>query len=196
MRNKKEIQRSESNARIINAALVEFAKNGYQIATLTDVAVRAEVSKGLVTQRFGSKEGLFLDLIKFICENQIANISAVTKAPTTFEDAMISIVQVSKYLATEKPFVARFGYQFFTALEIVPESSRAYVEEYVNGLACMPFFEEYAKAGKLNKVLTPYTAFCLVMSNALSLSISTTVAKVEYIPDKDYLFVLPLISEK
>lgn len=193
MRNKKEMQRRESNTRIINAALVEFAKNGYQIATLTDIAVRAEVSKGLVTQRFGSKDGLYLELIKSICETEITDLS---EKISSFEEAMLAVVRYSKFLAQEKPNVARFAYQFFTALDAVPDSSRDYIEDFVEKCAFMPYFEKYKADKKLNKVLTPYSAFCLVFSNALSLSISTRLAKVEYIPDKDYLFVLPLISEK
>ena len=65
--NKKELQRQESNKRILDAAMIEFSKNNYQVATLTDIAVRADVSKGLVTLRFGSKAGLFLELVKLIC---------------------------------------------------------------------------------------------------------------------------------
>ena len=92
--NKKELQRQESNKRILDAAMIEFSKNNYQVATLTDIAVRADVSKGLVTLRFGSKAGLFLELVKLICEKELVFPNNPIKS---FNDAVLDVVAYSKY---------------------------------------------------------------------------------------------------
>ena len=86
--NKKELQRQESNKRILDAAMIEFSKNNYQVATLTDIAVRADVSKGLVTLRFGSKAGLFLELVKLICEKELVFPNNPIKS---FNDAVLDV---------------------------------------------------------------------------------------------------------
>jgi len=188
--NKKELQRQESNRRIIEAALVEFSKNNYQVATLTDIAVRADVSKGLVTLRFGSKAGLFLELMKVVCERELTFPSHQAKS---FDDAILEVVSYSKNLAKNKPLAAKFLYRFLDCIEYIPEDSRDLMREHVMSNKSMAFFEKAAKEGKLNKHFDAYGALCLFLTNCLSLSISTVNAEVDFLDDKDYLFMLPLI---
>ena len=190
--NKKELQRQESNKRILDAAMIEFSKNNYQVATLTDIAVRADVSKGLVTLRFGSKAGLFLELVKLICEKELIFPNNPIK---NFNDAVIDVVAYSKYLAKEKLNVAKFLYRFFVCYEYIPEDSRETLKEHVRTNKCLKYFESEAKAGKINKRFDAFGALNLFMTNCLSLSISTVNAGVDFIPDKDYLVMLPLVLE-
>ncbi len=190
--NKKELQRQESNKRIVEAALVEFSKNNYQVATLTDIAVRADVSKGLVTLRFGSKAGLFLELMKMVCERELVFPQVPIK---NFNEAILGVVAYSKFLAKEKPLVAKFLYRFLDSIDYIPEDSREMMRDHVMAQKAMSFFEKEKKAGKLNKHFDAYGAFCLFLSNCLSLSISTVKAEVEFLDDKEYLFMLPLILE-
>ncbi len=191
--NKKELQRQESNKRIVEAALVEFSKNNYQVATLTDIAIRADVSKGLVTLRFGSKAGLFLELMKMVCEREIVFPKTEEKIKS-FNEAILSVVAYSKYLAKEKPLVAKFVYRFLDCIEFIPEDSRQIMKEHVMKHDSVKFFEKEAKAGRINKHFDAYGALCLFMTNCLSLSISTVNAEVDFLNDKDYLFMLPLIT--
>ena len=188
--NKKELQRQESNRRIIEAALVEFSKNNYQVATLTDIAVRADVSKGLVTLRFGSKAGLFLELMKVVCKRELVFPADPVK---NFDEAILQVVSYSMELAKNKPLVARFLYRFLDCIEYIPEDSCEMMKDHVMSNKSMSFFEKAAKEGKLNKHFDAYGALCLFMSNCLSLSISTVNAEVDFLDDKDYLFMLPLI---
>lgn len=188
--NKKELQRQESNKRIVEAALVEFSKNNYQVATLTDIAVRADVSKGLVTLRFGSKAGLFLELMKVVCERELV---LPEKRVNNFDDAILAVVAYSKYLAKEKPLIAKFVYRFLDCIDFIPEDSREMMKEHVMNNKSMAYFEKAAKEGKLNKHFDAYGALCLFVTNCLSLSISTVNAEVDFLDDKEYLFMLPLI---
>ena len=56
--------RSElSTTRLINAAAELIAENGYERTTLAAIGKRAGYSHGIVTRRFGSKEGLLIALI-------------------------------------------------------------------------------------------------------------------------------------
>ena len=172
--------------------MIEFSKNNYQVATLTDIAVRADVSKGLVTLRFGSKAGLFLELVKLICEKELVFPNNPIKS---FNDAVLDVVAYSKYLAKEKLNVAKFLYRFFVCYEYIPEDSRDTLREHVKGMKTVKYFESEAKAGKLNKRFDAFGSLNLFMTNCLSLSISTINAGVDFIPDKDYLVMLPLILE-
>lgn len=51
-------RRAESEERLLLAALKLFAEHGYAGTTVADVGTQAGYSRGLVTQRFGSKIGL------------------------------------------------------------------------------------------------------------------------------------------
>jgi AcrR family transcriptional regulator len=56
----KGVPRPERERQIVAAAVEEFATNGYAGASVAAVAARAGISKPLIYQYFGSKDGLFL----------------------------------------------------------------------------------------------------------------------------------------
>jgi AcrR family transcriptional regulator len=62
--------RSElSTARLLAAAAELFADRGYRQTTLADIGERAGYSHGLVTRRFGSKQGLIVALLDHMIDN-------------------------------------------------------------------------------------------------------------------------------
>lgn len=63
----KGVPRAERELQIVGVAVEEFAEHGYAGASMADVAARAGISKPLVYQYFGSKDGLFL-----ACLHQVA----------------------------------------------------------------------------------------------------------------------------
>jgi AcrR family transcriptional regulator len=61
---KRELQKEARRSAIIDAALVEFATQGYTAAKLDDVAVRAGIGKGTIYLYFDSKESLFEEVVR------------------------------------------------------------------------------------------------------------------------------------
>ena len=57
--------KSEKQDRIINAALMIFALNGYKHASTDDIVKEAGISKGLLFHYFGSKSGLYSFLVDY-----------------------------------------------------------------------------------------------------------------------------------
>ena len=55
----------EKRERIINAAMEEFAKKGYQNASTNEIVKNAGISKGLLFHYFSSKKNLFLFLLDY-----------------------------------------------------------------------------------------------------------------------------------
>jgi AcrR family transcriptional regulator len=55
--------REKSRERILAAALEVFAEKGYEAASISDITERAEVSRGLVTYYFNSKQRLAAELL-------------------------------------------------------------------------------------------------------------------------------------
>src|SRR6478672_3306050 len=56
----KGVPRAEREGQIVAVAVEEFAAHGYAGASVADIAARAGISKPLIYQYFGSKDGLFL----------------------------------------------------------------------------------------------------------------------------------------
>ena len=56
----KGVPRAEREEQILHLAVAEFAASGYAGASVAPIAARAGISKPLIYQYFGSKDGLFL----------------------------------------------------------------------------------------------------------------------------------------
>jgi AcrR family transcriptional regulator len=63
----KGVPRAERESQIVAEAVQEFAEHGYSGASVADIAARAGISKPLIYQYFGSKDGLFL-----VCLHHVA----------------------------------------------------------------------------------------------------------------------------
>ena len=61
----KQVRAEQSTERLLEAACALIAEQGYERTTLADIGRRAGYSHGLVTQRFGSKQGMLSALIEW-----------------------------------------------------------------------------------------------------------------------------------
>ncbi len=59
---------AEKKERIINAALNEFARNGYEKASTNEIVEEAGISKGSLFNYFNSKKELYLFLLDYVAE--------------------------------------------------------------------------------------------------------------------------------
>ncbi|MBE7188042.1 TetR/AcrR family transcriptional regulator [Jatrophihabitans endophyticus] len=71
----KGVPRAEREQQIVAAAVVEFAAAGYAAGSLTRVATAAGISKPLVYQYFGSKDGLYLACLHDVVGGLLARLA-------------------------------------------------------------------------------------------------------------------------
>ena len=83
----KGVPRPEREQQIIAAAVDEFAARGYAGASMVDIAQRAGISKPLIYQYFGSKDGLYLT-----CLNTVAGglLDRLELAELSMDDSVAS----------------------------------------------------------------------------------------------------------
>lgn len=83
----KGVPRADREAQIVVAAVGEFADRGYASASVVEIARRAGISKPLVYQYFGSKEGLFL-----ACLHDVAGalLERLDRAELDVDDTVLS----------------------------------------------------------------------------------------------------------
>ncbi len=60
----RQVQKQQTRALLVNAALRVFAEHGYEAATVEEISAAAGYSKGAFYFHFGSKEDIFLELLK------------------------------------------------------------------------------------------------------------------------------------
>jgi AcrR family transcriptional regulator len=65
----KVIVKPAAKERILNAALDVFSDKGFHLATVDEIAERAEVGKGTLYRYFANKEGLFNELVRLRMED-------------------------------------------------------------------------------------------------------------------------------
>ncbi len=63
MRRKKE-EAEQTKQELLKAALAVFSERGYEATRLSDIADKANVTRGAIYWHFGNKENLFLELVK------------------------------------------------------------------------------------------------------------------------------------
>src|SRR3954451_6189435 len=83
--NRRQLKQERTRARLLEAAAAVFARRGYHVATLEDVASEAGFTKGAVYSNFESKEGLFLALVDIEIAKRGREISAVMEAGASGE---------------------------------------------------------------------------------------------------------------
>ena len=113
--------KEQLTARILPAALSEFAEKGYAGATLKGIAARAEVSNGVISKYFETKEGLLMTLIK---KNTLAGVFAGLAGDEP-EDVFNYYIDFIKHLLKNRPSVFQFYYKMFNDSELTGTSDSA-----------------------------------------------------------------------
>ncbi len=70
----KGVPRAEREEQIVAEAIAEFAESGYAGASMVEIARRAGISKPLIYQYFGSKDGLFLACLHQVSGGLLARL--------------------------------------------------------------------------------------------------------------------------
>ena len=109
----------ERRAQLIEVARAVFAKRGYEAATIEEIADRAKVSKPIVYEHFGGKEGLYAVIVDREMEYVVRRISEAIGSGTPrdrVEQAALSFLTYVKdhpdgfaILAHDSPLSAKTG---------------------------------------------------------------------------------------
>ena len=100
--------------RIINSALEEFSKNGYQNTSTNAIVKKAEISKGLLFHYFGNKKELYNSLEKFVIttiKNSIVN--QLNWEETDFFNRIQEVTNIKMALTIEYPYIYEFATEMF-----------------------------------------------------------------------------------
>lgn len=94
--------KKEKRIIIENAALEIFAEDGYHHASVSKIAKRAGVSKGLMYNYFDNKEELLKELVRDIIKEVVGRLALPTKDDLS-DDDVIAFIKTSLKLVQEDP---------------------------------------------------------------------------------------------
>lgn len=117
---------ADKRARILHAALDEFAEKGYRAASTNSIATRAGVAKGLIFHYYGSKKELYLTVYESLTDDVFADLDeALSDAPADLFERMFLISERKLAMFQKSPRRTRFAMTLYT----VPEDVRQLVNE-------------------------------------------------------------------
>jgi AcrR family transcriptional regulator len=170
-------RRAESDQSLLKAAAELMSNQGYGATTLEQIGLRAGYSRGLVTQRFQSKEGLVVALVELLHREFAAATFGNPAAHDTGRAAILSAIEY--YMAHLTDDLAQLRAYFVLMSEsigVIPEIRGAFVtanrqfrdhlrEKLLEGQAdgsIAPDLDADKAANALMSLVTGHTLICLV----------------------------------
>ncbi len=106
-------RRAASESKLLRAAAELVAEGGVAAATFERIGERAGLSRGLVTQRFGSKEGLIHALVEDVAERFDAFLFAHHVDTLPPDEALLAFIEI--YLSDTEDAAIRDTYHVLLA---------------------------------------------------------------------------------
>ncbi|WP_163529234.1 MULTISPECIES: TetR/AcrR family transcriptional regulator [Halobacillus] len=145
-----------SKQKIIDVSLERFAHNGYENTSLTDIASKVGIKKPSLYNHFGSKEAIFLEVLKEVAMKETEHFQAFTEK-TYDQPVKQRLERVYQFYvdhmanSTEGTFFKRFT--FFPPEDFSEEIKQVFlqVEEQTNDII-RPIIEKGMKEGSLRQL--------------------------------------------
>ncbi len=119
MKKKQRLSAAERRSQLLEVARKVFAARGYEATSLDDVAKKAGVSKPILYEHFGAKEGLYAAIVAKEMDQLVATVSAAIaqgSARERFEGAVVAFLSYAReepagfaVLTRDSPTSARRG---------------------------------------------------------------------------------------
>ncbi len=116
--------REERKSQILEAALHVFAQDGYHVASISSVAKRAGISKGLIYNYFKSKEEILISLVVDVFDDVMAQLDLNLNQPLT-KDGFIQVIEKSVDEVVKNPQ----RWKLYTSLSFQPEVTPILMEQ-------------------------------------------------------------------
>ncbi len=94
--------REATRLRIIREAANEFARLGFEQANINVIAEQAGIGKGTIYLYFENKRELFLAMLRYIAQSQLATIRAALAINGTLHERLVGLFRAFAHLAKEE----------------------------------------------------------------------------------------------
>src|SRR5436309_13384577 len=97
-----EQMREATRRRIMHEAASEFARLGFDQANINTIAEQAGIGKGTIYLYFENKRDLFLEMLRYIAQAQLASIRVALAAEGTLQQRLERLFRAFAHLAEEE----------------------------------------------------------------------------------------------
>ena len=179
--NKRALQKEQTSKAILSASLNVFASIDYNTATFSDISKIAKVTNGLIVQRFGSKEALYLQLLNGI----------ITEFPKFSEckdlgECLLGMISFVKKIGSNSSEELSFFNTALVSFETLPESAKQVLQNLFIGTKLDIYFKDATELGKI-KNKDEFDVFSRFIKNCCDLSLEYLKAKQPYPSDDVYI---------
>lgn len=99
--------RPDSRGRLLVAAGHEFAERGFAGASVDRIARRARLNKAMIYYHFGSKAGLYREVLREMYRAVGTRVRALAEAPGSPHEALAAFVSTVVQEASDRPYFPR-----------------------------------------------------------------------------------------
>jgi TetR/AcrR family transcriptional regulator len=153
----------EKRRKILDAAIAEFAENGYDKASTNAIVKEAGIAKGLLFHYFGSKRNLYLLALQHAVDFYVDYfMKSLGKLPSDLLDRLMMWGELKLRMFAEHPVMYRMG---VSAIQDVPPDLRAEATGIYSRTTerLMPLFLEGVDWSFLREGMDPMKALQFVM---------------------------------
>lgn len=130
---RRERERAQHRAEIMDAAIDVFGEKGFFTATLDEIAQRAEFSKGTLYLYFDSKEDLLFSILKESLETWATIISGIMESDRSFrEQATEMFTTCADYLFEQPRLFNLMSAQHGSFFKAIGEENRGLLKQLHN----------------------------------------------------------------
>ncbi len=113
--------RQNSKQKILNAALETFAKHGYHSSSISSIAKKAGIAKGLLYNYFDSKEDLLYELMIGMLVQYVDEIMPVEPGEKMKKKDMVNMISKIIDIGLEKPDFWKLYIGIFVQPDVMPK---------------------------------------------------------------------------
>ncbi len=158
MSSRKKLSASERRAQLIEIGRKVFAAKGFEAVSVEEIAERAKVSKPILYQHFGGKEGLYAVIVDREMESLVALISEAISTGSPSERVEQAVTSFLRYVADNPDGFAVLSHDMPAGSG---EGSLSSVLNDLAGRVGRVFAAEFKKAG-YNPRYAPLYAHALI----------------------------------
>ncbi len=170
--NKRDIQRTETRTKILEAALIAFSDHGFAAASTREIAQRAGVNQGLITYHFKSKEILWREAANKIFSEAKEMMAAIKQRDTDADPRTLNRNMIKGYVrfVAKRPELLRFMVE-----EGKHKSKRV---EWLVETHLKPLYQAFQNITVSDKKLAPHAFYVMTGAGSLMFAVGPLCQKL------------------
>lgn len=153
---------SSTKNTIFQVAARLFSEKGYNGVSMREISEKCNVSKPTIYYYFGSKEGIYKELIETGVDHVFTTLESASKQPIPVKERLVLIFKQFFQAAKTHPDYVRFFQKLFTSMEKEPVLVDMQAEAEARGKILITMIQEAVETGEFGASAHPELAARIV----------------------------------